>query len=35
MDKIEAMKNKYASINLDDEIDRWFFGDNSEGAENA
>lgn len=35
VDKIEAMKKKYATVNIDDEIDKWFFGDNSEGAENA
>ena len=35
MDRVEEIKKKYASIKLNDEIDRWFFGDNSEGAENA
>lgn len=29
MDKIEAIKIKYATVNIDDEIDKWFFGDDS------
>lgn len=30
VDKIEAMKKKYATVNIDDEIDRWFFGGDNE-----
>jgi hypothetical protein len=30
VDKIEAMKKKYATVNIDDEIDKWFFGGDNE-----